>query len=218
MNFRGQRVVGFVVYAENLLADFVGPTGEEAGLRWGGPALDAEYAGDVDFFLAEEFEQAVAGLIFADGGDGNHLGAQSGEIIGGIGAAAGDDLGFAVLEDEDGSFAGDASDVAELESVGDEIAEDGDGLGGKALDVFGEGNQIHGWSGSQLFFGALRHLSLRIQCKRKHTKTVEMIQVADFLGDGAVAIEEDGGAAGGGIRQKAPPRVLIARPIRPWRG
>jgi len=53
--------------------------------------------------------------------------------------------------------------------------------------------------------------------KRKHTKTVEMIQVADFFGDGAVAIEEDGRAAGGGIRQKAPPLRLIAGLTRPSR-
>ena len=54
-------------------------------------------------------------------------------------------------------------------------------------------------------------------CKRKHTKTVEMIQVADFFGDGAVAIEEDSGAAGGRIRQKAPRKGSIASRIRPSR-
>ncbi len=53
--------------------------------------------------------------------------------------------------------------------------------------------------------------------KRKHTKTVEMIQVADFFGDGAITIKEDGGAERGGIRQKAPPGAPIARRIRPSR-
>lgn len=33
-------------------------------------------------------------------------------------------------------------------------------------------------------------------CQGKHTKTVEMIQVTNFFGDGAVAIEEDREPAG----------------------
>src|SRR5437899_6971279 len=52
-------------------------------------------------------------------------------------------------------------------------------------------------------------------CKRKHTKTVEMIQVADFFGDGAIAIEENGGAAGGGVRQKSPRKGASAARSRP---
>jgi hypothetical protein len=54
--------------------------------------------------------------------------------------------------------------------------------------------------------------------KWKHTKTVEMIQVADFFGDGAITIKEDGGAERGGIRQNAPLRALIAGRIRPTQG
>ena len=68
-----------------------------------------------------------------------------------------------VFEDEDGSFAGDAGDVAILKSVGDEIAENDDSFRGEALDDFGESDEIHGGCGSELFFGALGHLSLRIQ-------------------------------------------------------
>jgi hypothetical protein len=130
-------LVWFVVDTENLLADFVGPAGEETGFGGSGPGFDAMDAGNVDFFVAEKFEEAVASLIFADGSDGNYFGAEGGEIVGGVGAAAGDDLGFAVLENEDRGFAGDASDVAELEGVGDKIAEDDDGFGGEALDDFG---------------------------------------------------------------------------------
>jgi len=163
VNFSGQRLVWLVVNAENLLADFVGPAGEEAGFGGSGPGFDAVDTGDVDFFGAEEFEEAVAGLVIADGGDGNYFGAEGGEIVGGVGATAGNDLGFAVLENEDGGFAGNAGDVAELEGVGYEIAEDNDGFGGEEIDDFGKGDEIHGWSGSELLFGALGHLSLRIQ-------------------------------------------------------
>lgn len=163
LEFGGQGLAGFVVHAEDLLADFVGPAGEESGFGRSGPAIDAENAGDVDLLVAEKFEETVAGFVFADGGDGNDLGAEGGEIVGGVGAAAGDDLGFTMLENEDGGFAGDTSDVAELKCVGDEIAEDDDGFGGEALDDFGERQEVHGGSGSELFLGALGHLSLRIQ-------------------------------------------------------
>jgi hypothetical protein len=100
----------------------VGPAGEEAGFGGSSPALCAEDAGDIHFFLAEESEEAVARFIFADGGDGNYFSAEGGEIVGGVCATAGDDMCFTVLEDEDGGFAGDAGDVADLESIGYEIA------------------------------------------------------------------------------------------------
>ena len=44
-----------------------------------------------------------------------------------------------MAKDQDGGFAGDAGDFAELEVVGDEISEKNNGLGRKLLDVFGEG-------------------------------------------------------------------------------
>src|SRR5258708_34039217 len=94
MNFIGQGLVGFVVHAENLLADFVGPAGEETSFGWRGPAFDADDAGDIHFVLAEEFEETVAGLIFAAAGDGKHLAAESGEILLWFGAPARDDLGL----------------------------------------------------------------------------------------------------------------------------
>ena len=48
----------------------------------------------------------------------------------------------------------------------------------------------------------------------KHTKLAGIIQVADFFGDGAVAIEKHSGTQERGLRQSAPPRkrATIARP------
>lgn len=54
--------------------------------------------------------------------------------------------------------------------------------------------------------------------ERKDTKTGEMIQVTDLFGEGAVTIEENGGAGWDQIRQKAPPRNWRAWLVRPWRG
>src|ERR1700716_3984937 len=42
----------------------------------------------------------------------------------------------------------------------------------------------------------------------KHTKLADIIQVADFFGDGAVAIEKNGRARQRGLRQDPPPRTL----------
>ena len=42
--------------------------------------------------------------------------------------------------------------------------------------------------------------------KWKDAKAAEMVEVADFIGDGAVAIEEDSGAEGTGLRQRTPRR------------
>ena len=142
----GESMVGFVVHAEDLLADFVGPSGKEAGFGRGGPAPGAEDAGDVHFLCAEEFAEAITRQVITDGSDGNDLGAKGGEIVGRVGAAARHDLSFTMLEDQDGSFAGNPGDVAKLEGVGDEIAQDDDGFGGKTLDVFGEGEEVDGGS------------------------------------------------------------------------
>ncbi len=48
------------------------------------------------------------------------------------------------------------------------------------------------------------------------TKSADVIQVADFFGDGAVAIEENGGAERAGVRQGAPPSTKsnVARRLR----
>ena len=222
VSFGGQRMDGFVVYAENLLASFVGPASEEAGFGGSGPAFDTEDAGDIHFFCAEEFEEAVTGFIFANGGDGKDFCAERDEIVGGVGAAAGDNLRFAVLEDEDGGFAGDAGDVAELEGVGNEIAENDDGFGGEALNDFGERDEIHGGCGNELFFGALGHLGLRIPGKRKHTRTVERIQVGWSDEQGLYGIQRrrrrrpKATPTGEEASQETPPTALIAGRIRPW--
>ena len=143
----GKGVAGFVVHAEDLLADFVSPSGEEAGFGRGGPAPGAKDAGDVHSLRAEEFAEAISGQVITDGGDGNDFGSKGGEIVGRVGAASGNDLSFTMLEDQNGSFAGDPGDVAELEGVGDEIAQDNDAFGGEALDVFREGEEVDGGGG-----------------------------------------------------------------------
>jgi len=55
--------------------------------------------------------------------------------------------------------------------------------------------------------------------KGKDTKTAGVIQVADFLGDGAVAIEKNGGAQRGLLRHAAPGSNLarVLQPLRPCR-
>jgi hypothetical protein len=56
----------------------------------------------------------------------------------------------------------------------------------------------------------------RIGNMRQDTKSADVIQVADFFGDGAVAIEKNGGAESAGFRQDAPPstKSSAARRLR----
>ena len=147
-----ERLSGFVVHAEDLLADGVGPAGEEAGLGGGGPISRVNDLGSGNFLLTEDVDEVIAGVIAADSSDGDDLGAEGSEIAGGIGAAAGYDLRFAVAEDEDGSFARDAGDVTVLEGVGDKIAEDENSFGGKAIDDVGEGEDVDGGRGGIRFY------------------------------------------------------------------
>jgi hypothetical protein len=51
--------------------------------------------------------------------------------------------------------------------------------------------------------------------KGKHTKSVHMIQVTNFFGDGAVAIDEDGGTPCSWLRQGAPRKAGVEPRIPP---
>jgi hypothetical protein len=54
-----------------------------------------------------------------------------------------------------------------------------------------------------------------IRNKGKHTKSAHMIQVTNFFGDGAVAIDEDGGTPCGWLRQGAPRKAGVEPRIPP---
>src|SRR5215471_8504664 len=95
---------GFIVDAENLLRDGVGPASEETRLSGSGPAFGTNDAGRVDVAFTESVDELDAGVIVADGGDGDDLGAEGGEIVGGVGATSGNELCFAMAKDQDGSF------------------------------------------------------------------------------------------------------------------
>jgi hypothetical protein len=60
----------------------------------------------------------------------------------------------------------------------------------------------------------------RIGDMRQDTKSADVIQVADFFGDGAVAIEKNGGVESAGFRQDVPPwtKSTAARRLRQRRG
>jgi len=51
--------------------------------------------------------------------------------------------------------------------------------------------------------------------KGKHTKSAHMIQVTNFFGDGAVAIDEDGGTPCSWLRQGAPRQAGVEPQIPP---
>ncbi len=137
-----QRSTWLIIHAKNLLTNGVGPTSKETSFGRSGPARNADDAGEVHFFLTEDVEELVACGVIAHGSDGENFGAESNEIVGGIGSATRDDLGFAVAKDEDRSFTGYAADFTELEGVSNKIAEDHDRLGRKMFDIFRKSEQV----------------------------------------------------------------------------
>ena len=86
-----------------------------------------------------------------------------GKVADRVGAAAGDDLAIAVLQNQHGRFARDARYLAEHKLVGDQIGEDGYGQLGKRFDDLPQAvvffNMLcHQYAGSQM-------LVLRVQLK-----------------------------------------------------
>ncbi len=155
-----ERLGGLVVDAEDLLADGVSPAGKETRFCGGSPVFYADDAGSIDLVFTESVDQAIASVIVAHGCDGDDLGAEGCEIVCGVGTTAGNDLGFTMAEDQDGGFAGDAGDIAILKYVGDKIAENKNGSGGKALDNVSKREQVDGRGGVRLLFCALHRTSL----------------------------------------------------------
>jgi hypothetical protein len=140
----GQGRSGFVIDAQNLLADSVRPSSEKTPFRWRPPALYAKDAGNVDTLASEMSNQRVASGVIADSCYGQDARAERSEIVGGVGTAAWNNLSFAMFEDQDGGFAGDTGDFAELKFIGNEIAEENNSFRGELLDAFAKGEKVDG--------------------------------------------------------------------------
>lgn len=67
-SFRQSRL-RLTIDSEDLLADGVCPSGEEAGLGRSTPVFNTQDSGNVDAFVAEVGEKSISGGIIADGGD-----------------------------------------------------------------------------------------------------------------------------------------------------
>ena len=61
--------LGVPVDSEDLLADGVCPSGEEARLGRSTPVFNTQDSGNVDAFVAEVGEKSISGGIITDGGD-----------------------------------------------------------------------------------------------------------------------------------------------------
>ncbi len=128
---------GLAIDAQHLLPYGVRPASQKARLGRSGMALEAENAGNIHALFFEVRDQRIARVVLPHRGDGKHPRAQRGEVVGGVCASPGHEVSFAMAKDEDRRLAGDARDFTELKFVGDEIAQDGYGLGGELIDVFG---------------------------------------------------------------------------------
>ncbi len=142
--FWRERILGLAVDAEYLLRGGVSPAGEEARFGRSGPAFDDFDAGKVDFASFEIFEEHAARFIVANRANGKRFGAERGDVVDGIGAAAGKAGSFAMAENQDGGFARDAGNFAGDEFVEDEVGENGNFFAAKFGDDFEKVRNIHG--------------------------------------------------------------------------
>jgi hypothetical protein len=122
----------------------VRPASEKAAFGGRGPALYPKDAGNVNALAAEMSDQRISCRVIAHSGDGQDPRAEGGEIIGGVGAAARNNLSFSMFEDQDRRFARNARDFTILEFVGDEITKENDSFRGELLDALAEGEEING--------------------------------------------------------------------------
>src|SRR6267143_896914 len=134
----------FVVDAQNLLSHGVRPAGEKAALGGSSPAFHAENPGNIDSLAAEMSDQRLSRGVIADHGNGQDLGAESRDVVGGVGSAAWNNLSLAMFEDQDRRLARDTRDFAILEFIGYEITEENDRFRGELLDALAESEQIDG--------------------------------------------------------------------------
>jgi len=89
-------------------------------------------------------DQRVSRRVIAHCGDGQDARAERRKVVCSVGAAAGNNVSFAMFEDQDGRFARDARDFAILEFISYEIAEENNGFRGELLDALAEGEKVDG--------------------------------------------------------------------------
>jgi hypothetical protein len=123
------------VDAKHLLPDGVSPASEDARLGRCRPTFHAKHTRDVDPLVSEVLDKSFAGKIIADRADGQDSCAESREIVGRVGAAAGSEMRFAMAENQDRRFARNTRNFAELIFISDKIAEEDDGFRRELLDV-----------------------------------------------------------------------------------
>jgi hypothetical protein len=80
----------------------------------------------------------------ADCGYGQDARAERRQIVRRVCTAARKKLGLAVTKNQNRSFAGNPRNLSKLKFVGDEIAEDNDGLGGKLFHAVSERKKVDG--------------------------------------------------------------------------
>src|ERR1700674_2792845 len=139
-----QRRFRFIVDAQHLLSRGVRPAGEKAAFGRRRPALHAENIGNIDALAAEMSDQSIARSIIANRGNGQDARAERSEVVCSVGATAGNNLSFAMFEDQDRRFTRDARDFAVLEFIGHEIAKENNTFRGELLDALAEGEKIYG--------------------------------------------------------------------------
>jgi hypothetical protein len=95
-------------------------------------------------FVAKMSDERVSRFVISHCSDRQYARAERREIVSRVGAASWNSLRFAMFEDEDGGFAGDARDFAVLEFVGDKIPKQDNRFRCELLNAFSKGEEVNG--------------------------------------------------------------------------
>ncbi len=94
--------------------------------------------------LRRTLARSVARGVIPHDGDRQDTRAKRGKIVGGICAAARNELRFAMFENQDRSFTRDTRNLSVLKLISNEIPEKNDGPGRKLLDTLSKSGEIDG--------------------------------------------------------------------------
>ena len=106
-----------MVDPHDLLLGGVRASGKDASLDGSDVGGVSDDPGAVHPLAIQQLQQALGRLVAADAADGKGKRAQSAQVRHGVSGAPRSETGFAVLEDEHGSFPRDAGDLAVDELV-----------------------------------------------------------------------------------------------------
>jgi hypothetical protein len=133
---------GLSIHTHDLLALPVRKPAQDARFRRRGATRQAEDVTGGNILPSEILDQIVPGGVVAYRPHRHNPSPQIRKVVRSVGSASGDNLLFALLEDQYGRLPGDPGDFAVNELVSDKVAEQHNPLAGKPVQDCEQGGAI----------------------------------------------------------------------------